>query len=174
MVKLVLLSEGLTGRSHELIVEKTTIGRIEGNTFQIADPSISSRHCEILLRGTEVVVKDLNSTNGSFIDGQQISGEAALKPGQILRLGQIQMRLESSATVAVPQKQSVDSTMIMQRGSGGVSLHDLETGPIGCGLDTKVFAKKTNKVNLYFLIGGFIIALVIVIGLWLAFSAVKK
>ena len=84
------------------------------------------------------------------------------------------MRLESSSTAAMPQRQSVDSTMIMQRGTGGVSLNDLEKGPIGGGLDTKVFAKKTNKVNLYFLIGGIIVALVIAVGLWLAFSAVKK
>ena len=172
MAKLVLLSEGLTGRSHELVAEKTTIGRIEENTFQIADPSVSSRHCEVLLRGPDVVVKDLNSTNGSFIEGQQIAGEAVLKPGQILRLGQIQMRLETAA--AVQPRPSVDSTMIMQRGTGGVSLNDLEKGPVGGGLDTKVFAKKTNKVNLYFLIGGIIIALVILGGLFIAFSAVKK
>jgi len=174
MAKLVLLSEGLTGRSHELVADKTTIGRIEENTFQVADPSVSSRHCEILLRGSDVVVKDLNSTNGSFIEGQQISGEAVLKPGQILRLGQIQMRLESTSTAATPQRPSVDSTMIMQRGQGGVSLNDLEKGPVGGGLDTKVFAKKTNKVNLYFLIGGIIFALVIVVGLWFALKALNK
>lgn len=174
MAKLVLLSEGLTGRSHELVAEKTTIGRIEENTFQVPDASVSSRHCEVLLRGSDVVVKDLNSTNGTYIEGQQISGEAVLKPGQILRLGQIQMRLESTSTAAMPQRQSVDSTMIMQRGTGGVSLNDLEKGPIGGGLDTKVFAKKTNRVNLYFLIGGIILAGVIAVGLWLAFSAVRK
>lgn len=172
MVKLVLLSEGLAGRSHELIAERNTIGRIEENTFQIADPSVSSRHCEVLLRGSDVVVKDLNSTNGSFIEGQQISGEAVLKPGQILRLGQIQMRLETGNAVT-PQRPSVDSTMILPRGQGGVSLNDLEKGPVGGNLDTKVFAPKRNKVNLYFIIGSIIIALVIAVGLWLALRALK-
>ena len=173
MAKLVLLSEGLTGRTHELIAEKTTVGRIEENTFPIPDPSVSSRHCEILLRGADVVIKDLNSTNGTFIEGQQISGEAVLKPGQILRLGQIQMRLESGTAAALPQRASVDSTMIMPRGQGGVSLNDLEKGPVGGGLDTKVFAKKTNKVNLYFLIGGIIFAIIIGVGLWVAFGKLK-
>jgi pSer/pThr/pTyr-binding forkhead associated (FHA) protein len=171
MAKLVLLSEGLTGRSHELVAEKTTIGRVEENTFQIADPSVSSRHCEILLRGAEVVVKDLNSTNGSFIEGQQISAETVLKPGQILRLGHIQMRLETDAPLAAPKKQ-VDQTMVMPRNTGGVSLNDLEQGPRG-GLDTKVFAKKTNKGNRYFIIGGIILAVIIAIGLWLAFGKLK-
>ena len=174
MAKLVLLSEGLTGRTHELIAEKTTVGRIEENTFPIPDPSVSSRHCEILLRGADVVIKDLNSTNGTFIEGQQISGEAVLKPGQILRLGQIQMRLETGTAAAMPQRSSgVDSTMIMPRGKGGVSLNDLEKGPVGGGLDTKVFAKKTNKVNLYFLIGGIIFAIIIGVGLWVAFGKLK-
>ena len=41
MAKLVLLSAGLAGRSYELKVEKTTIGRVEDNTFPIAEPSVS-------------------------------------------------------------------------------------------------------------------------------------
>ena len=50
MAKLVVLSAGMTGRTHELKVDKTTIGRVEDNTFQIAEPSVSSHHCEVLLR----------------------------------------------------------------------------------------------------------------------------
>ncbi|MEY2428549.1 MAG: Inner rane component of cytoplasmic domain, partial [Verrucomicrobiota bacterium] len=56
MAKLVLLSAGMTGRTHELKVDKTTIGRVEDNTFQISEPSVSSHHCEVLLQGPEVVV----------------------------------------------------------------------------------------------------------------------
>src|SRR3989442_6302812 len=94
MAKLVVLSAGMTGRTHELKVDKTTIGRVEDNTFQIAEPSVSSHHCEILMRGVDVVVKDLNSTNGTFINGEKVS-ETVLKPGQVLRLGQIEMRLDT-------------------------------------------------------------------------------
>ena len=60
MAKLVVLSAGLTGRTQELKVDKITIGRVEDNTFQIAEPSVSSHHCEVLMRGGEVVVHDLN------------------------------------------------------------------------------------------------------------------
>src|SRR6266567_4708326 len=96
MARLVLLSEGLTGRTYELKVEKTTVGRVEDNAFQIPETSVSSHHAEIHLRGNEVLIKDLNSTNGTFINGEKIS-ETVLKPGQILRLGQIEMRLETDA-----------------------------------------------------------------------------
>src|ERR1051325_11780371 len=99
MAKLVLLSAGMTGRTHELKVDKTTIGRLEDNTFQIPEPSVSSHHCEVLLNGNAVVIKDLNSTNGTFINGDKIS-ESPLKPGQVLRLGQIELRLETDAAPA--------------------------------------------------------------------------
>ena len=105
MARLVILSEGFTGKAHELTVDKTTIGRVDDNTFAIPEGSVSSHHCEVLLRGVDIIVRDLNSTNGTFINGNQVTGEAPLKPGQILRLGQIEMRLEdAAATAAAPKK----------------------------------------------------------------------
>lgn len=192
MAKLVLLSAGLTGRSHELNVDKTTIGRVEDNTFQIAEASVSSHHCEILLRGSDVMVKDLNSTNGTFINGEKV-GESVLKPGQVLRLGQIEMRLEDGAMSAAPAPahapapaaprapsapspgpgKKPESTMIVQR---GVSLNELEQGPRAGGFDTasKAFSKKTNKVNKWFLIGGIVVFALILLVLLYAFSQVKR
>ena len=93
MAKLVILNQGMTGRTFDLNVERTTVGRIEENTFQIADASVSSRHAEILLHGTELLVRDLNSTNGTFINGEKIS-EAVLKPGQTLRFGQVELKID--------------------------------------------------------------------------------
>jgi predicted component of type VI protein secretion system len=169
MAKLVVLSEGLTGQTYELKVDKTTVGRVEDNTFQIAQPSVSSHHCEIWLRGNDVVVKDLNSTNGTFVNGQQVTTEAVLQPGQVLRLGQVEMRLESgagpspapaaTATGAPAQgRQMRDSSMQIPK---GVSLEQLERGPQG-GLDAnRGFTKKENKTNKYFVIGIVVFAVVI-------------
>src|SRR5579859_5369878 len=160
MAKLVLLSAGMTGRTHDLNTEKTTIGRVEDNTFQIAEPSVSSHHCEIILRGNEVIVKDLNSTNGTFINGEKIT-EAPLKSGQILRLGQIEMRLESDAAPAPAGSQKkLDQTMVMQR---GVSLTELEQGARG-GFGTKGtgFSKKDNKANKIVIVACSVLGAVIV------------
>jgi pSer/pThr/pTyr-binding forkhead associated (FHA) protein len=173
MAKLVILSEGMTGRTHELTVEKTTVGRVEDNTLQISEASVSSHHAELLLRGVDVVVKDLNSTNGTFINGEPVTGEATLKPGQILRLGKIEMRLEAPAAASSGSKKPAENTMVMQR---GVSLTDLEQGARASSFDTagKGFSKKTNQVNKWFLIGGIIIGVVIlVIVAYAIFSAGK-
>src|SRR5687768_3798432 len=56
MARLVLLSEGLTGRTFELKSDKTTVGRVSDNMFEIPEASISSHHAEILLRGNDVVI----------------------------------------------------------------------------------------------------------------------
>lgn len=170
MAKLVILSQGMTGRSHDLKVDKTTIGRVDDNTFPIAESSVSSHHCEVFMRGSDVVVNDLNSTNGTFINGDKITGEAVLKPGQILRLGQIELRLEvegapapaptASAPAPAPaQKKASDNTVVMQR---GVSLTDLEQGARGFDTSGKGFTKKDNKGNKIFLIAAIVVGVIIV------------
>ena len=118
----------MTGRAQELKTGKTTVGRVEDNMFPIAEPSVSSHHCEVLLRGSEVVVRDLNSTNGTFISGEKVT-EKVLKPGQILRLGQVEMRLEADAAGA-PAKKEFDRTTVI---SGGVKLTELEQAARGFG-----------------------------------------
>jgi pSer/pThr/pTyr-binding forkhead associated (FHA) protein len=170
MAKLVLLSAGMTGRTHELKGDKTTIGRVEDNTFQIAEPSVSSHHCEVLLRGNEVIIKDLNSTNGTYINGQKVE-ESAIQPGQILRLGQIEMRLETDAAAPGPAKK-LDQTMVMQR---GVSLSELERTARGIGFDTKGtgFSKKDNKVN-QIVVTVCVILGVVIVGLLVYVFAIAK
>jgi len=170
MPKLVVLSQGLTGLSYELKVDKTTIGRVDDNTFPIAEPSVSSHHCEVVLRGNEVLVKDLGSTNGTYINGQKIT-ESVLKPGQILRLGQIEVRLESE-TAASTSKKAVDQTMVVPQ---GVKLNDLEQGPRSGGFDTtsKAFSKKSDKANLYFIIFGIVVAVIIVVLLVIVYQSIR-
>ena len=101
MSRLVVITEGLTGLSHELGTRWVTIGRADSNAFQIVETSVSSLHCEVLLRGNELVVRDLRSTNGTFVGNKTVT-EAVLQPGQTLRLGQVELRLEISAPASPP------------------------------------------------------------------------
>lgn len=159
MPKLVVLSQGLTGLSYELKVEKTTVGRVEDNSFQIAEPSVSSHHCEFLLRGNDVVIKDLNSTNGTFIGGQQITGEAVLKPGQVVRLGQVDVRLEGPEAPAA--KKVVDRTVVVPK---GVKLDELSQagGQTTAFTKDSPFAKKDNKGTKLFVAGAVVLGIIII------------
>jgi pSer/pThr/pTyr-binding forkhead associated (FHA) protein len=155
MARLVILSEGFTGKAYDLTVDKTTIGRVEDNTFPIPEGSVSSHHCEVLLRGGDVVIHDLNSTNGTFINGRQITGEAVIKPGQILRLGQVEIRLEDVNAQKSAPKKLPDQTMVIPQ---GVKLGQ-EPPTKAVAFDKTTFAKKSNAANKIF------IAVVILLGL---------
>jgi pSer/pThr/pTyr-binding forkhead associated (FHA) protein len=178
MARLVLLSEGFNGRTYELKVEKTTVGRVSDNAFEIPEASVSSHHAEILLRGSEVVIRDLGSTNGTYINGEKIT-EAVLKPGQMLRFGTVELRLDTgtgpaSAPAAPPApaqrkpKQTLDQTVVIPQ---GVKMDELGSG---AGLpqlgSTTGFEKKSNRGGKIFAIF-VIIAMLILVGalLWVLF-----
>ena len=161
----------MTGRTCELKADKVTIGRHEDNVFQITDPSVSGHHCEVTLQGSEVRVKDLNSTNGTYIKGKPVT-EGVLKPGDILRLGEVQMRLETD-TPSATGKKHFDRTEVIP---GGVSRSDFEQAPHGPAFDTRAsgFSKRTNKVNLVFAIGGTAVGLIILVLLLYIFSTIHR
>lgn len=165
MPRLVVLSEGFTGKSYDLKVERTTIGRVEDNSFCIADGSLSSHHAEVILRGEEIIIRDLDSTNGSFVDGEPLepNTDVPIKPGQILRLGEVDIRLEVGA--AGEKRESLDQTKVIPKPAQGVSLENMVAGPKASTPQTSQFFKpKGNKANKVF-IGIFILLGVAVIGL---------
>src|SRR3954466_10173128 len=63
--------------SHVLKDETITIGRLKGNTIVIEDSSISLMHAKITRKDGQFFLKDLNSTNGTIVNGQPV-GEVKL------------------------------------------------------------------------------------------------
>lgn len=101
MTKLVLI--GLTHPgAFELEPGFNTLGRNPTNDFRVHDATVSSFHCEIVVSEDSVLVRDLGSTNGTFIDGQPVR-EARLDPGHILRLGSADLRLETQPGAEPPR-----------------------------------------------------------------------
>jgi CheY-like chemotaxis protein len=94
MLRLAVISKNAAAAPLEIGEGWFTVGRADGNSLQIVEPSISGRHCEVKAQGDSLLVRDLLSTNGTFVDGKKIS-EAELAPGQSLRLGDVELRLEN-------------------------------------------------------------------------------
>lgn len=171
MPRLVLLTEGFTGRSFELKAERSTVGRLEDNNFQIPAPSVSGHHCELILRGNDVVVKDLDSTNGTFINGEQVT-EQVLPVGQTVRFGSVEARLEASAPTGASGKKVLDKTAVLPQ---GVKLNELETGTqkITSFDKNSPFKKKSNKHIWIFVGVGVVIVAIIVVALVMVFTGDK-
>jgi len=103
MARLVVKSQGFCDQVIELHLGVNRLGRSPENHFQIQHPSISASHCEVILAADEVTVRDCDSTNGTFIGGEQVT-EAKLYAGQTLCLGDVELFVESTdVTVAIPK-----------------------------------------------------------------------
>jgi FHA domain len=72
----------------------TTVGRDVNNAIVIDDPFASADHAVLTFRGRAWYLEDLESTNGSYVNGQPVEGVAALTFGDELQIGQVRMRLE--------------------------------------------------------------------------------
>lgn len=103
MAKLVLRIGGLPIRDFPLRDGLNRVGRTAGCEVRIDDNTISSQHAEIWVMEETVLVRDLGSTNGCFLDGRPIT-EAEFRPDSVLTLGGAEFTLKDPpARVAIPQ-----------------------------------------------------------------------
>ena len=77
------------------------IGRADYNDVVVPDSSVSTNHAKLQRREGVWVLVDLDSTNGTFVDGERVKGEAPLAPGATVRFGDVQLVFEP-ADDAVP------------------------------------------------------------------------
>lgn len=94
MARLVFLGTEFAGRIEIIGDGTTSVGRSPHNGLVIAHKSISAEHCELLVFGTEVIVREKHSTNGTWVDGHRVTGQLPVKVGQVVKLGSIEARLE--------------------------------------------------------------------------------
>src|SRR5690349_18613405 len=82
----------------ELLPDATSFGSSDDNDCVIQHSSVSSSHCQVFLSGNGVRIKDVGATAGTFINGELVE-DAILRPGQSLRLGEVEMVLESDSAL---------------------------------------------------------------------------
>src|SRR5215475_12969355 len=93
---------GLPPVSHVLKDDTITIGRMKGNTIVIEDSSISLMHAKITRKNGDFLLKDLNSTNGTSVNGQPI-GEVKLRDLDRVRFAEIACQFIADAAVPTEQ-----------------------------------------------------------------------
>jgi pSer/pThr/pTyr-binding forkhead associated (FHA) protein len=95
---------GADGR-FPIALGRTTIGRDGGAGLRLGDPTVGRRHAELDATGAYVTLTDLQSTNGTWVNGRRLAaGEAVrLSPGDTVRLGSTQLRFAVPGTGSVPR-----------------------------------------------------------------------
>jgi pSer/pThr/pTyr-binding forkhead associated (FHA) protein len=115
-VRLVRTSGRETGSGFQLTDGVTRVGRSADNDLIINEPIVSARHFEILKDGEHYTIRDLASTNGTFVDGERIR-ETELRPPATVRIGATGP--EFSLIAAEPEH--LDATMHVRGGETLVS-----------------------------------------------------
>ena len=95
MRKLKVTSEGGATVTHELAESLITIGRAPDNLLPLEDPSVSGRHAQLELVGEDYLLKDLDSTNGTRVNGVRVDTQL-LQDGDEISFGNTRMRFEAS------------------------------------------------------------------------------
>ncbi len=136
-------SEGSEDRIITLDQGETVIGRAADNAVTIDDPAASSRHCAILCRGNRYTLRDLNSTNGTYLNGAQIT-EVPLAPGDVLTVGSVRMTVEGD---------DIDTASSVAPAESG-PLDTIRTTPVQAPPE---FGVRKSRTGLWLVIAGIIL-----------------
>ena len=72
-----------------------TIGRATGAEFILDAPMVSRLHCQLSATNEAILVKDLDSTNGTFVNGKRITS-TTLRAGDVLKVGRVDLRISKT------------------------------------------------------------------------------
>ncbi len=95
------------------------VGRAPTSDFPIIDPTISRRHAQILRQDDRILVRDLGSSNGTYVNGERVES-VELKTGDIVTFGKVKFRLEEveqrkTPARSQPSETTTGSTIVRQR-----------------------------------------------------------
>jgi hypothetical protein len=100
---------------------ENTIGRSEENDVRVEEGGVSGYHCRISVEQGLVTITDLNSTNGTHINGARIT-QSGWAPGQIIFLGQLPVRLEPRTSAAPSAPPPINGSVAVRPATPAVSL----------------------------------------------------
>jgi pSer/pThr/pTyr-binding forkhead associated (FHA) protein len=86
--------EGLAGLRFDLDAAELTVGRAQGCAVLLGDPTVSSIHARIATRGSDRIIEDLDSRNGTFVNRKRINGPTPLRAGDQIGIGPV-VKLEA-------------------------------------------------------------------------------
>jgi pSer/pThr/pTyr-binding forkhead associated (FHA) protein len=113
--------------SHEIAEDTIRIGRAADNDLQVDDPSVSSHHAEILFKNGSHVIKDLGSTNGTFVNDSPAK-EQELAEGDRLVFGHVDALFveEVSETSDVPGSSMKNLQVVEPAAASGISARPID------------------------------------------------
>lgn len=138
MAKLILTVDGEVAGTHFIDTPRFTIGSVEGSSLQLAMPGVSRSHAVITTVGNDDILEDLDSTNGTLVNGNKVTRHI-LQHDDVIEIAGCQIRYRSQKAVSGP---SLDRTMVIK----GFAPEDERNTPHVAGLE-RAAARKTGQAK---------------------------
>jgi pSer/pThr/pTyr-binding forkhead associated (FHA) protein len=130
-VKLVVMKGQHEGTEIRVHKPRFMIGRHEHCHMSITSSKVSVRHCVILTTDEGVLIRDMGSTNGTYVNGVRIHGSQELRHGDYLKIASLKMQVKIKGERALAEKpksvSEVDAAKLMMR----VSKEESNEGLVG-------------------------------------------
>ena len=116
MARMILSLDGQVLAEYNMSKERYTVGRLQDNDIRIDNPTISGHHSLVINILNDSFLEDLNSTNGTYVNGRLIK-KHALQNGDVVTVGRHQLRFVDGT---VDEEDEFASTMVIERQAGGI------------------------------------------------------
>jgi pSer/pThr/pTyr-binding forkhead associated (FHA) protein len=100
LVRLKILHGSNAGKEIKIPVPKCIIGRGDDCHLRPQSDAVSRQHCTIVTTDSEVIVRDMSSRNGTYVNGERVGEEAVLLTGDVLRVGPLEFEMIIEQTAA--------------------------------------------------------------------------
>ncbi len=122
----------------ELQDGELTAGRSRTCDVSVKDPSVSRRHVVLKAENGKILLKDLGSSNGTFVNGERIEESGELRDGDTLELGDAELKVrvvgasafETVRMAAQPPDEHGEATLFLQQASADLAQEAMDLGPI--------------------------------------------
>ena len=114
MPKMIVSIDGVVIKEVQLTKDRTSLGRRPYNDIVIDNLAVSGEHAVLQMLGNEVHLEDLNSTNGTYVNGKAVKKQLLLN-NDVVEIGKYKIKFANEAADA-----NFDKTMIFKPGSTGL------------------------------------------------------
>jgi pSer/pThr/pTyr-binding forkhead associated (FHA) protein len=132
LVQLKILHGSNSGKFIKIPAPKCVVGRGDDCHLRPQSDAVSRHHCTIITTENEVIVRDMSSRNGTFVNGERVGEEAVLLSGDVLRVGPLEFELQIEQTAGKAKRSKVsDIKEAVARTAEGGTTATAELSDIG-------------------------------------------
>ena len=125
MPKMIVSIDGVVIKEVQLTKDRTSLGRRPYNDIVIDNLAVSGEHAVLQMSGNEVFVEDLNSTNGTYLNGKAVKKQQ-LSNGDTVEIGKYKIKYVNETA-----NPGFEKTMIIKAGSAGLAAPAIGAAPAG-------------------------------------------